>query len=181
MGIITQTSKSYSNYFNIMLLLLFMTSLVFTIAKSEVITVGDENRWTDGFNYFSWAQNFNFSVGDVLVFGYTPRSHNVYDVTRETFQSCNTSSGVNAMYDSGDDHVELKEAKQYWFICTVDRHCQLGMRFGINVTATTTNFVNSSSTNPSSTNSNSASWKHMYNAGFYLPLIGILSMLIYIV
>ena len=50
-----------------MIQLFYIAILFFTIAKSEVITVGgDENRWTDSFNYVSWAQNFNFSVGDVL-------------------------------------------------------------------------------------------------------------------
>ncbi|CAO2815627.1 unnamed protein product [Amaranthus hypochondriacus] len=129
------TSMSCKNQLNLMIQLFYIAFLLFTIAKSEVITVGgDENRWTDGFNYVSWAQNFNFSVGDVLVFNYVQKAHNVYDVTKETFRTCNTSNGVNAMYTSGDDHVELKEAKQYWFICTVDSHCLVGMKFTINVT-----------------------------------------------
>lgn len=61
------TSMSCKNQLNLMIQLFYIAFLLFTIAKSEVITVGgDENRWTDGFNYVSWAQNFNFSVGDVL-------------------------------------------------------------------------------------------------------------------
>lgn len=103
-------------------------------------------------------------------FSYTRGSHNVLDVTSATFRSCDNSTGVNAMYSSGDDHVQLNEAKQYWFICTVREHCRLGMKFGINVTTTSLNRTSNSTLNdPSSGN------KHI-NSGFYLLAVWIFSM-----
>ncbi|XP_021752952.1 mavicyanin-like [Chenopodium quinoa] len=168
---ITKKPKSFNYFLNIMKFL-FISCMFFTFSKSEVITVGGENRWTDGFSYVSWAEKLNFTVGDVLVFSYTKGSHNVLDVTRAAYQSCDNSSGVNAKYETGDDHIELNEAKPYWFICTVDSHCRLGMRFGINVSAPVTTFVNQTG---------DSSARNHINAGRYLLLVGILSMLIFIV
>ena len=57
----------------------------------------------------------------------------MYEVTEETFRSCETSNGVLGEYESGNDQIELKEARKYWFICNVAGHCLGGMRFGIDV------------------------------------------------
>ena len=57
----------------------------------------------------------------------------MYEVTEDTFRSCNASSGVLAKYESGEDRVELNKVKRYWFICNVAGHCLGGMRFGIDV------------------------------------------------
>lgn len=54
-------------------------------------------------------------------------------VSQATYQSCNSSSGVLARYESGNDQIVLNEAKKYWFICDVPGHCSGGMRFAINV------------------------------------------------
>lgn len=179
MGVTKTTCLSYCSFLNLIIVL----STYLSIAKSEVITVGGVNRWTDGFNYFPWAQQFNFTVGDVLVFSYTEGKHNVYDVSMPTFQSCNTSNGVNAMYDSGKDHVELKEAKQYWFICTVKSHCSLGMKLGITVSRAASNTTQTGTGNNSSTHTGSgASNKNVSSSSvFYLFLTGaIVSILVII-
>lgn len=57
----------------------------------------------------------------------------MYEVSEETYRSCNASKGVVGEYDSGNDEIELKEARKYWFICNVAGHCLGGMRFGIEV------------------------------------------------
>jgi len=57
----------------------------------------------------------------------------VYEVTEETFRSCDAGSGVLAKYESGEDEVALNEVKKYWFICNFAGHCLGGMRFGIEV------------------------------------------------
>lgn len=67
------------------------------------------------------------------VFNYVLTQHNTCVVTQATYQSCNSSSGVLARYESGNDQIVLTEAKKYWFICDVPGHCSGGMRFGINV------------------------------------------------
>jgi len=68
-----------------------------------------------------------------LVFKYVKGQHNVYEVTEDTFRSCDASSGVLAKYESGEDQVALSEVKRHWFICNIAGHCLGGMRFGIEV------------------------------------------------
>ncbi|KAH9605317.1 hypothetical protein KSS87_013608 [Heliosperma pusillum] len=120
-----------------------VTSLILTMVDSVTIKVGGVDRWSDSTDYVSWASQYNFTVGDVLVFSYSPKAHNVYEVSKATFQSCNITTGVDAEYSSGNDQIVLKEAKPYWFICTVDGHCQVGMKLAVNVTAASTNFTQS--------------------------------------
>ncbi|RZS28556.1 hypothetical protein BHM03_00062176 [Ensete ventricosum] len=124
-------------------------------------TVGEADGWDTGINYLLWSNKYNFTVGDVLgnvirvdhllqaaasafsftdrcvgthtVFKYVQVQHNVYQVTQETYQSCDSNSGVIRTYDSGDDRVTLGEATSYWFICTITGHCQDGMKLAVSV------------------------------------------------
>ncbi|CAL9167752.1 unnamed protein product, partial [Musa hybrid cultivar] len=124
-------------------------------------TVGDADGWDTGINYLLWSSKYNFTVGDVLgnvmivdhllqaaasdfsftdrcvrthaVFKYVQVQHNVYQVTEETYRSCDSSTGVTRTYNSGDDRVTLGEATSYWFICTISGHCQAGMRLAVSV------------------------------------------------
>ncbi|RWW36914.1 hypothetical protein BHE74_00058022 [Ensete ventricosum] len=124
-------------------------------------TVGEADGWDTGINYLLWSNKYNFTVGDVLgnvirvdhllqaaasafsftdrcvgthtVFKYVQVQHNVYQVTQETYQSCDSNSGVIRTYDSGDDRVTLGEATIYWFICTITGHCQDGMKLAVSV------------------------------------------------
>ncbi|KAH9655133.1 Phytocyanin domain-containing protein [Citrus sinensis] len=114
-------------------IIILINYLFFTGIKSEVYTVGGDEQWNTGANFDSWSQQYNYSIGDVLVFKYTEGQHNVYEVTQATYRSCVASSGVIAKYESGNDQVTLTEAKKYWFICNVAGHCLGGMRFSIDV------------------------------------------------
>ncbi|KAK7280577.1 hypothetical protein RJT34_25641 [Clitoria ternatea] len=101
---------------------------------ASVYTVGDQEEWsTSQINYAQWADRYNFTLGDVLVFKYMKGQHNVYEVTEETYRSCDASGGVLAKYESGEDQVTLNEIKRYWFICNIAGHCLGGMRFGVEV------------------------------------------------
>ncbi|XVE93877.1 hypothetical protein REPUB_Repub01dG0232500 [Reevesia pubescens] len=111
-------------------------------ATSEVYTVGDADHWNSEVDYVSWSQKYNFSVGDVLEFKYNKGQHNAFEVTEATYRSCDTSSGVLAKYDTGDELVKLTESKKYWFVCNVSGHCLGGMRFGIDVKAGNTTSTN---------------------------------------
>ncbi|XP_074586327.1 mavicyanin-like [Curcuma longa] len=116
--------------------ILFFLSLSAKICvHATEYTVGDGDGWDTGTNYLLWSQNHNFTVGDVLVFNYVRVLHNVYQVTEETFRSCNWSSGVLNMYNNGSDRVTLAEPTSFWFICAVEGHCQGGMRMGVRVAA----------------------------------------------
>ncbi|KAG5077378.1 hypothetical protein JHK82_056073 [Glycine max] len=74
---------------------------------------------------------------------YVKGQHNVYEVTEDTFRSCDASSGVLAKFETGEDQVALSEVKRYWFICNVAGHCLGGMRFGIEVKDGNNNVTNS--------------------------------------
>ncbi|PIA27793.1 hypothetical protein AQUCO_07500010v1 [Aquilegia coerulea] len=117
---------------NLFFILIIILSTINQI-KSEEYTVGDDYGWNTGFDYFEWSQKYNFSVGDILVFNYVQGQHNTYEVTEDTYRSCNSSTGILQMYDSGNDKVSLTEAKKYWFICNIPDHCRGGMKFGIEV------------------------------------------------
>ncbi|XP_020275555.1 basic blue protein-like [Asparagus officinalis] len=121
-------SNTFAFLFSILSFLSFFTK---TYVQAREYSVGDNGRWDQGVNYLTWSQKYNFTVGDVLVFIYVKGQHNVYQVTEETYRSCNSSSGVKAIHDSGNDRVTLTEATQYWFICDTKGHCKGGMRFGI--------------------------------------------------
>ncbi|KAF2302085.1 hypothetical protein GH714_032480 [Hevea brasiliensis] len=108
--------------------------LFFKCASSQVVyTVGEDEGWNSEANFDSWSQKYNFSVGDVLVFKYVKGQHNVYEVTEDTFRSCDASNGVIAKYESGNDEIKLNKEKKYWFICNVVGHCLGGMRLNIDV------------------------------------------------
>ncbi|XVF00859.1 hypothetical protein REPUB_Repub04eG0038300 [Reevesia pubescens] len=142
-------------------------------AISEVYTVGDEDQWNSEVDYVSWSQKYNFSVGDVLEFKYTKEQHNAYEVTEATYRSCDTSSGVLAKYETGDDRVKLTKSTKYWFVCNVSGHCLGGMRFGIDVQTGN----NSNNLAPPTPSANSGSTYYAYerwSLGLYLFASGIL-------
>ncbi|KAH7692335.1 Cupredoxins domain-containing protein, partial [Dioscorea alata] len=122
----------FFSFLTISITILFKSPLV----EAEDYTVGDSDGWSTGINYLEWSEKYNFTVGDALVFKYVLNQHNVYQVTETTFRSCDSSSGVISIHLSGNDRIELTKPTKYWFICTTKGHCKGGMRFGINVTAT---------------------------------------------
>ncbi|WOL18170.1 chemocyanin-like [Canna indica] len=111
----------------------FLSLLAQHCVKSTDYTVGDADGWNTGSNYLLWSKEYNFTVGDVLVFKYVPVQHNVYQVTEATYRFCDSSSGVVKTYGTGNDRVTLAEATSYWFICAVAGHCQGGMKLGVSV------------------------------------------------
>ncbi|CAI0376890.1 unnamed protein product [Linum tenue] len=111
----------------------FLLNAIIVTTAAEIFTVGDENGWTMQVNYGAWTDKHNFTVGDILEFKYTRTEHNVYEVTKEVYQSCNASDGVLAKYQTGNEQIELKEAKKHWFICEIDGHCLGGMRLAVDV------------------------------------------------
>ncbi|XP_021286862.1 mavicyanin-like [Herrania umbratica] len=122
----------YCSLFPIILMICFC---FLKSTTSEVYNVGDEEGWNSEVDYVSWSRKYNFSVDDVLEFKYNKGQHDAFEVTEATYRSCNTSSGVLAKYETGDDQVKLTKSKKYWFVCNISGHCLGGMRFGIDVKA----------------------------------------------
>ena len=40
--------------------------LFLNVARSEVYTVGEEEKWNADADFVSWSQKYKFSVGDIL-------------------------------------------------------------------------------------------------------------------
>ncbi|KAK2648306.1 hypothetical protein Ddye_015795 [Dipteronia dyeriana] len=86
-----------------------------------------------GTDYDKWASTKNFHSGDVIVFEYNNEYHNVKQVTREDFQSCNAGSPI-AVYSSDSDSISLKWTGHYYFLCGYPGHCQAGQKVDVLVT-----------------------------------------------
>lgn len=55
-------------------------------------------------------------------------------VTKEAFAACNSTSPI-FLQKTGPFNYTLDSAGEYYFIGTMDRHCILGQKLAINVTA----------------------------------------------
>ncbi|KAK4404164.1 Stellacyanin [Sesamum angolense] len=87
--------------------------------------------------YRTWAASRTFTVGDVLVFNFTTGIHDAAEVSKTSYDSCNSSSPIS-IYTNGPATITLSSAGEHHFICTFNRHCDLGQKLAINVSATST-------------------------------------------
>lgn len=74
--------------------------------------------------------------------------HNVEEVTKENFDSCNSVSPL-ATYRSPPVRVTLDKPGPHYYICGVPGHCSAGQKLAIDVTGTGTGTA--TTTPPSST------------------------------
>lgn len=112
-------------------------------------TVGDDKGWYDGLavDYQAWAEGYNFSLGDFLIFN-TDKNHSVVQTRNETvYKSCDyddsapedTVDWSAAAPEFSKDAVTaavplLKEGKTYFFSGNYDgEQCESGQRFAIAV------------------------------------------------
>ncbi|KAJ9163085.1 hypothetical protein P3X46_022795 [Hevea brasiliensis] len=114
-------------------------------------TVGDNTGWTiptgDAALYTNWASNQDFSVNDILVFNYNSGAHDVAEVTKENYDSCNTNNPIS-LNTTAPTRITLT-AGEHFYICTISGHCSAGQKLAINVTGSGTT-TPPSSTTPSS-------------------------------
>ncbi|KAL9326203.1 hypothetical protein ACSQ67_006848 [Phaseolus vulgaris] len=117
-------------------------------------TVGDTSGWTVPSNgaaaYTSWASGKTFKVGDILVFNYQSNTHNVEEVTKENFDSCNSSSPLET-YTTPPARVTLSKSGAHYFICGFQGHCPAGQKLAINVTGNSATSPSPIATPPSAT------------------------------
>ncbi|KAM7268456.1 hypothetical protein ACFE04_010622 [Oxalis oulophora] len=103
-------------------------------------TVGDSLGWnvpSDASNvgYKNWASGKTFMVGDTLVFNYVNGTHNVAEVTKKNYDSCNTSKPIS-LNANPPTRIIINTTGTHYFTCTFSRHCYLGQQLAINVTGT---------------------------------------------
>ncbi|XP_062078094.1 blue copper protein-like [Humulus lupulus] len=84
--------------------------------------------------YQIWADTQTFVVGDVLVFKFSDAFQDVARVTKDSFKSCNSSEPISLKTKSSANFT-LDTIGEYYFIGTKDKHCNMGQKLAINVTA----------------------------------------------
>ncbi|PON63201.1 Cupredoxin [Parasponia andersonii] len=103
-------------------------------ATADLYVAGDSLGWTIPPNtsfYSDWASSKTFEIGDQVLFNWTGTwTHNVAELsTREEYESC-TKPGI--VIGSGYT-ANLTSNGSRFFICTVDNHCDLGMKMIVTV------------------------------------------------
>lgn len=73
-------------------------------------------------NYCYYCAVFNFQVN----------AHNVEEVTKGKFDSCNSTSPI-ATYGNPPVRVTLNKTGEHYFICGVPGHCSGGQKLAVNV------------------------------------------------
>lgn len=68
------------------------------------------------------------------MFNFTTGQEDVARVTKEAFLTCNTTDPIS-LRATGPANFTLDSLEEYYFIGTLDKHCILGQRLAINVTA----------------------------------------------
>ncbi|KAB5563917.1 hypothetical protein DKX38_003971 [Salix brachista] len=104
--------------------------------------VGESDGWTIGVDYNQWASTKKFQVSDTLgirrrtclFFNYITMLHNVLQVTKQDYESCNVKSPV-ATFASGRDSITLDKAGHSYFACGFPGHCRAGLRVAISAGA----------------------------------------------
>ncbi|PAN09597.1 hypothetical protein PAHAL_2G036100 [Panicum hallii] len=116
------------------LLFLAVVFAVASLASATEWKVGDDGGWRAQFNKTGWADGKTFRVGDTLLFKYIKGNHTVIQVGKEDFAACNvkTNNKLGA-WSSGNDVVPLDKPGKMWFFCSINDHCNNGMKLVINV------------------------------------------------
>ncbi|VVB13580.1 unnamed protein product [Arabis nemorensis] len=166
--------------------MLFLVCIIFGIVvmrgcNATTYFVGDSSGWDISSDLDSWTLGKRFSVGDILMFQYSP-THSVYEVAKDKFQSCNTTDPIRT-FTNGNTTVALSKPEERFFLCGNRLHCFAGMRLQVNVEgngpssapvgapqAATTGIIQPSSkkNNPATGVANSAArfgnrdWKNIY-------------------
>ncbi|KAG5008828.1 hypothetical protein JHK87_017343 [Glycine soja] len=126
--------------------------MVLQYAEAQrIYVVGDGMGWRvpqDASTYQNWASDKNFTVGDTLSFNFQTGSHNVIEVSEESYNSCSSANPIGTTYNTGPANVSLNRGGQHYYICGVDNHCNDGQRLAITVSASSTALPPSATTAP---------------------------------
>ncbi|GAB4840816.1 hypothetical protein Ancab_021577 [Ancistrocladus abbreviatus] len=118
-----------------LMMMLVMVMGICSCIRGVVFKVGDSQGWTtiNTPNYTHWAASKTFHTGDILVFQYNRNFHNVIQVTTlAAFKSCDASNPF-AVYNSGDDTINIRRPGHYFYLCGFPGHCQAGQKVDIRV------------------------------------------------
>ncbi|KAK8520442.1 hypothetical protein V6N13_031107 [Hibiscus sabdariffa] len=123
-------------------LLLVLAANLLQSTYGATYTVGDSTGWIipagNADLYDNWADNKNFSVGDVLVFNFTTGQHNVAEVTEAAYDACSVANTISTQ-SSGPARITLNRTGEHYFICAFPSHCSSGQKLSVEVRNGTSN------------------------------------------
>ncbi|KQJ95015.1 hypothetical protein BRADI_3g14670v3 [Brachypodium distachyon] len=120
------------------------STMLFGMALGASYMVGaPAGSWDLNTNYTQWTSARRFFPGDSLSFQYPAATHNVLEVTKAVYDSCNTSvssstnsSAVIATYHTGNHVITFAASRvTRYFVCGFPGHCAAGMKLKVNVGA----------------------------------------------
>ncbi|KAL8152565.1 hypothetical protein V2J09_010325 [Rumex salicifolius] len=118
-----------SNFNTAAVLVVVVMAVSATLAAGKTHVVGDIFGWTNlgpDTNFYNlWAHiyEFHFKTGE----------HNVAEVSKEAYESCNTTNVMNLRKKGPELSVTLTSPGPKFFICTIPGHCLEDERFAINI------------------------------------------------
>ncbi|XP_048134013.1 stellacyanin-like [Rhodamnia argentea] len=122
---------------------LALVVLAFTECEAVTYyTVGDGRGWTTPPNitagfYDDSAANKSIEAGNVLRFEFNG-THSFAAVSKKEYDNCAKVSPIYKASTGWSGGYKLSRgAGMYFFICTIDSHCEAGQKMAVNVTATT--------------------------------------------
>ncbi|CAH8382030.1 unnamed protein product [Eruca vesicaria subsp. sativa] len=118
-----------------LIILSVLASTLIGLAVATDHTIGGPSGWTVGSNLGTWAAGQTFAVGDNLVFAYPSAFHDVVEVTKPEFDSCQAVKPL-ITFANGNSIVPLTTPGKRYFICGMPGHCTQGMKLEVNVIPT---------------------------------------------
>ncbi|XVF66956.1 hypothetical protein PTKIN_Ptkin10aG0081500 [Pterospermum kingtungense] len=123
--------------------------MLIQLAMAANITVGGSSGgWDTSTDLQTWVASQKFSVGDNLIFQYTP-NHDVVEVSKADYDSCQTSNPIQT-YNDGNTVIPLTSPGKRYFICGTLGHCSQGMQIEVDTLAASTPPATSPTPSPSS-------------------------------
>ncbi|KAJ9550183.1 hypothetical protein OSB04_014228 [Centaurea solstitialis] len=117
-----------------MLMVFAAAAMLLDLVAAVDHTVGDPNgSWDQSTDLQTWATSQTFTVGDNLVFQYSP-SHDVLEVSESDYNSCAAGNPISSS-SSSPTRVALATAGSRYFICGISNHCNQGMKVQIDTVA----------------------------------------------
>ncbi|KAJ6301556.1 hypothetical protein OIU77_015794 [Salix suchowensis] len=116
------------------LLWALLACYLFTSSVASTFDVGGKDGWvtTPSESYSNWAERNRFQVNDSLVFKYNNGSDSVLLVTKDDYNSCNTTNPLKTM-NSGSDVFQFDKSGPYFFISGNEDNCEKGQKLIVTV------------------------------------------------
>lgn len=121
----------------LLVMIMVVASMEFHGSAETNHFVGDTFGWAvsqNSFFYNVWSSNNKFFVNDYLIFEFATGAHTVAEVkSLAEYDACNGSNPVQ-LFTNGPARVRINTEGRHFYICTIGRHCQAGMKMVVNTT-----------------------------------------------